>query len=185
MRLTQLELYRLLRSREYLPASTFSDLAREALGSKMEESQSQGIPILLSGIVPEPMDLIEELSRMGAFVAVDDLACCGRRIYPPSSHEDIYMAMADSILSSPPDSTRGSPVEDRIRHLLNLAESSGAKGVIFLEIKFCEPELFYLPLLRQELNKSGIPSLVLEIELNDPFTHQLRTRIEAFLEMIA
>jgi benzoyl-CoA reductase/2-hydroxyglutaryl-CoA dehydratase subunit BcrC/BadD/HgdB len=96
----------------------------------------------------------------------------------------MYMAMAEGILASAPDSTRGSRVEDRLRYLLDLAKTSEARGVIFLEVKFCEPELFYLPLLRRALNQAGIPSLVLEMELNDPFTHQFRTRIEAFLEML-
>lgn len=183
--LSQLDFYRLFRSREYLPAPIFSELAREALSTKVKERQKVGIPILLSGIVPEPMNVFEGLSQLGALVVADDLACCGRRIYPLSSQEAVFRAMAETILAAPPDSTRGSPVEDRMQHLLNLAETSGAKGVIFLEVKFCEPELFYLPLLRKALEKAGIPSLVLEIELNDPFTHQLRTRIEAFLEMIA
>jgi len=183
--LTQLEFCQLLRSREYLPAPAFSELAQVAMSSSVKENQIVGIPILLSGIVPEPMNVFEGLSQLGAFVVADDMACCGRRLYPPRSAEDVYTAMAEAILAAPPDSTRGSRVEDRITHVLKLVEASGTKGVIFLEVKFCEPELFYLPLLRQALKKAGIPSLVLEIELNDPFTHQLRTRIEAFLEMIA
>jgi benzoyl-CoA reductase subunit C len=182
--LSRLEFYKFLTSREYLPSPAFFNLAQAALSSEKRDTQTEGIPILLSGIVPEPMDILEGLSQLGASVVADDLACCGRRLYPPSSNDDVYLAMAQSILTSPPDSTRGSRVGDRIRHLLNLAERSGAKGVIFLEVKFCEPELFYLPLLRQSLEDAGIPSLVLEVELNDPFTHQLRTRIEAFLEMI-
>ena len=185
IKVSQIELYRLLRSREYLPAPVFSELARGVLSTSKRKTQNDGIPILLSGIVPEPMEILEGLSELGAFVVADDLACCGRRLYPPSSSDDVFTAMAESILAAPPDSTRGSSVEGRIQHLKGLAESSGAKGVIFLEIKFCEPELFYLPLLCQALKKAGLPSLVLEVELNDPFTHQLRTRIEAFLEMIA
>lgn len=182
--LSPFEFYRLIRTREYLPAPAFSELAHKALSSKRNDEQTEGIPILLSGIVPEPLEILDGLSQLGANVAADDLACCGRRLYPASSHEDPFVSMAESILTSSPDSTRGSSVEDRIQHLLDLAERSGAKGVIFLEIKFCEPELFYLPLLRGALEKAEIPSLVLEVELNDPFTHQLRTRIEAFLEMI-
>lgn len=178
------EFYRFLRSREYLPAPIFTELAQAVLSSKAEKGKNAGIPILLSGIVPEPKDVLQGLSQLGAFVVADDLACCSRRVYPFAAHDDVFIAMAKSIMASPPDSTRGGRVEDRIQHLLRMAETSGAKGVIFFEVKFCEPELFYLPLLRQALEKAGIPSLVLESELSDPFTHQLRIRIEAFLEMI-
>jgi len=68
---------------------------------------------------------------------------------------------------------------------LRLAETSGAKGVIFYDVKFCEPELYDLPELRQGLQAAGIPSVAIEVDVSDPLAHQTLTRIEAFMEMIA
>jgi benzoyl-CoA reductase/2-hydroxyglutaryl-CoA dehydratase subunit BcrC/BadD/HgdB len=63
-------------------------------------------------------------------------------------------------------------------------EGSGARGVVFYVVKFCEPELFDLPDLRRELQEAGVPSMTVEVDLNDPLSQQIRTRLEAFLEMI-
>ena len=185
--LTQIELYRLIRAREYLPAETFSDLARAALAQADATPQDEGVPILLSGIVPEPMSVFEAIARLGGVVAADDLACCGRRLYPPRLPESYapFHRMANCILSAPPDSTRGSSIQDRREHLLRLVEASGAKGVVFYDVKFCEPELFYLPALRRGLQEAGVRSLTIEVDINDPLSHQIVTRLEAFLETIA
>jgi benzoyl-CoA reductase/2-hydroxyglutaryl-CoA dehydratase subunit BcrC/BadD/HgdB len=51
-------------------------------------------------------------------------------------------------------------------------------------VKFCEPELFDIPLLRQELKSKGLPSILIEVDLNTRLSQQIRTRLGAFLEMI-
>lgn len=196
--LTQIEFYRLVRSREYLPAEIFSDLAQSALGRALsppptplprrttgEGELRQSIPIILSGIVPEPMSLFESLAEMGGVVVADDLACCGRRMYPPGKSDEPFRRMAESLLAAPPDPMRGSPIRKRLEHLLRLCKTSGAKGVVFYDVKFCEPELYDLPNLRKGLQEAGVPSVAIEVDLNDPLSHQTLTRIEAFLEMIA
>jgi benzoyl-CoA reductase/2-hydroxyglutaryl-CoA dehydratase subunit BcrC/BadD/HgdB len=182
--LTDIQLYRLIRAREYLPAETFSELARAAL-AQVSETPRKDIPIILSGIVPEPMSLFESLSDMGGMVVADDLACCGRRLYPCGSSDDPFRHLAESILGAPPDSTRGNPIEERLEYLLQMSRTSGAKGVVFYDVKFCEPELFDLPNLRKGLQEAGIPSATVEVDINDPLSHQTLTRLEAFLEMIA
>lgn len=182
--LTQIELYRLIRAREYLPAEAFAELAQAALSQSVETPQN-GIPILLSGIVPEPMGLFESIAEMGGIVVADDLACCGRRLYPPGTGQDAFRRMTESILNSPPDPMRGASIQERLDYLVQLSQASGAKGVAFYDVKFCEPELYDLPDLRKGLQGAGIPSVSIEIDLNDPLSHQALTRIEAFLEMIA
>jgi len=192
--LAPIEFYRLIRAREYLPAEMFSDLARAAQAPSPgpspaeagEGSESRkGIPILLSGIIPEPMSLFESIAEMGGVIVADDLACCGRRLYPPGKSEDAFLHMAEGILGGPPDSTRGHSIQERLDHLMRLCQASGAGGVVFYDVKFCEPELFDLPLLRKGLQEAGVPSVAIEVDLNDPLSHQSLTRIEAFLEMMA
>lgn len=181
---TDFELYRLIRSREYLPAERFVELARAALAGASDQS-SRGIPILLSGIVLEPMSVLDSINDMGGTIGADDLACCGRRLYPAGTSLDPFCRMSESILSAPPDPMRGSSITERRDYLLQLAKGSGARGVLFYDVKFCEPELFDLPDLRRELQAEGLPSIAVEVDLNDPLSHVVMTRIEAFLEMIA
>ena len=51
-------------------------------------------------------------------------------------------------------------------------------------IKFCEPELFDVPLIRRRFEANGVPVLYLESELESALTGQTVTRLEAFVEML-
>jgi benzoyl-CoA reductase/2-hydroxyglutaryl-CoA dehydratase subunit BcrC/BadD/HgdB len=185
LQLPDISFYRLVRSREYLPAERFMALAEQALAQAGSARQDGGIPLILSGILPEPMRLLEAFSQVGAYVAADDLACCGRRLYPLGESEDPLRRVAERILNSPPDSTRGDSIEARCDHLLHLAKTSDARGVVFYEVKFCEPELFDLPLLCRALDAAEVASITVEVDINEPLPQRILTRLEAFVEMIA
>lgn len=183
--LADLELYRLLRSREYLPAERYAELASKALAGAERGAGANGrTPILLSGIVPEPMELFSALAEMGATVVADDLACCGRRVYPRGLADDPWKRMAERLQGGPPDPMRGSPIQARILHLRRAIRQSGARGVVFYDVKFCEPEQFDLPLLREALKEGGTPSVALEVDLSGQLPGQTVTRLEAFVEML-
>jgi benzoyl-CoA reductase subunit C len=57
-------------------------------------------------------------------------------------------------------------------------------GVIFLQTKFCDPYAFNYPYLRKRLEQEGVPSLLLEVEQNQPVPEAFRTRVEAFVETL-
>ena len=69
-------------------------------------------------------------------------------------------------------------------HLLGLVRQRGARGVIFFLKKFCEPHAWDYPPLAAALKKAGIPHLLVETEATVG-AGIVRTRIEAFLEMLA
>ena len=56
----------------------------------------------------------------------------------------------------------------------------GARGVVFVFLKFCDPHGFDYPYIKSMLDEAGIPSMLFEIEDRLPAEGQLRTRIEAF-----
>jgi len=178
--LSNSEFYRLARAREYLPAERFTPIARKALESPAGANGE--VPILLSGILPEPAQVLVELDRLKARIVADDLACVGRRLYPPTKGADPLRRMADALQGGPPDSTRGAFLQRRAAHLVNLARTTGAKAAVFFLVKFCEPEQFYLPELRKALEAEGIRSVAIELHPNEPLPEQAVTRIEALLE---
>jgi benzoyl-CoA reductase/2-hydroxyglutaryl-CoA dehydratase subunit BcrC/BadD/HgdB len=51
-------------------------------------------------------------------------------------------------------------------------------------MKFCDSTLLFYPLLRQHLSETGVQSLFLEIEHNNFSEGQIKTRIQAFLEIL-
>lgn len=176
--------YRLVRAREYLPAEAFCTLADGVLADVLDAPRP-GVPVVLSGIVPEPMEVLDPITGAGGMVVADDLACCGRRHYPAGTSDEPLRRMAERLLGGPPDTTRGDGVADRIVHLRRLVEKTGARGVVFYNIKFCEPEQFYLPQVRRGLEEAGIRSVEVEGDLGDNLPDQAHTRVEAFMESLA
>jgi benzoyl-CoA reductase/2-hydroxyglutaryl-CoA dehydratase subunit BcrC/BadD/HgdB len=146
------------------------------------EAGSHRLPLAISGILAEPMALLDAISAAGATVVADDLAGTGRRCYAPGQGDDPLLRLAGTMLSAPPCSTRADSVDARVQHLLGLVHSRGAKAVVFYTVKFCEPELFYLPLLRKALDAAGVPSVQIEVDLAEQLPHQAITRLEALVE---
>lgn len=179
--LSDRDYFTLLRTREFLPAESFIELARSA---PRGQAPGGGVPLMISGIVPEPMDLFDHINEMGARVVADDLACCSRRLYGPSGASDPFERMADGLLGGPLDPTRGSPILERARAVSNRMAECGAKGLLVYDVKFCEPELFDVPLLRKHLTEQGLAMLHVEFDMTGSIAQQTLTRIEAFVEML-
>jgi len=177
---TDREFYTAVRSREFLPAEDFVALA----GSLAAGDPPGGVPVMLSGIVAEPLDLFDHLSAMGARVVADDLASGRRRVYPLQDGGDPHTRLATRLLGGPPDPTRGDPIAARARHLREQMGAAGARGLVIYDPKFCEPELFDVPLLRRHLSAAGLPVLHVEVELTGSLTQQTLTRLEAFVETL-
>ena len=179
------EFYRVIRKGEFLLPGDFIPLLEEFLTASKGRSD-RGPAIILSGVLPNPSELLILLDERGVRVADDDLLGCGRRfLMPPSEAEDPFEAMVESYFAMPPCTTKGSSTGERLDYLQSKIEDSGAKGVIFLTVKFCEPELFDVPQLVKELKKKGLATLVIDSELNQGLSGQLTTRVEAFVEMIS
>jgi len=174
--------FTLLRSREYLPCNRFVELARSA--PRGEPPADGAVRIMLSGIVPEPMELFDHLAHAGARVVADDLACCSRRIYPTGTTGDPWRRMVRRLLGSPPDPTRGTAIAERARALVRRMREHQARGLLVYDPKFCEPELFDLPILRQRLEAEGLSLLHVEVDLAGTLSQQAMTRMEAFVEML-
>ena len=184
--LSDREFYTFLRSWEYLPIETFLSLAKELPVGHHEPKE---VKLLLSGIVPEPMELFDHINEMGASVVADDLACCSRRIFHELSHHDDenqpFERLATMLMNVRPAPTLGTPILDRVEYLKEKMQQNQAQGFLMYDIKFCEPELFDLPILRKKLLEAGYSFLHVESELDKNISHQNLTRIEAFVESLS
>ncbi len=180
------ELYALLRRGEWLwPEEHLAEL-RSAVGRLGPEPAQTWLPLLVTGYVPEPMSLLATLNDAGAFVAADDYAAVGRRVVRRNgvADADPWTDLVSRHLAYPPCPTRGIDQAARMRHLVSLAEASGARGVLVHVQKFCEPELFDVPAILAAFTARGLPVLVLEGELERSLSGQAETRVEAFVELL-
>ncbi len=155
----------------------------ERLKDGPERIKYSDVAVIISGILPYPMELFEHLDNKGVRVVGEDLLYLSRRM-PLSieGHGEPLEDLTRRYFSTPPCSTKGSSISERVEYLASMAEQRGAKGVIFLMVKFCEPEYFDLPILQRELGRKGIRSVVLETEPGQGLGLHLVTRLEAFLE---
>ncbi len=176
------EFYTIIRSREYLTNNLFEKSLKKFINNKHTKSSAK--PVVFSGVLPEPMNLLEFIDKIGGVVIDDDFACTKRRIYTAGTSSEPFERMAERIVYSPPDSMKGSSIKARFNFLKNIVEQSQAKGVIFHNIKFCEPENFYHPLLKEHLKNSGVSTLNIEVDINEPLSQSIKIRIQAFLESI-
>jgi benzoyl-CoA reductase/2-hydroxyglutaryl-CoA dehydratase subunit BcrC/BadD/HgdB len=183
--LSDAERYALLRRGEWLwPADHAAEL-RAACAAMGAAPGRAGIPVLVSGYVPEPAALLDVLARAGARVAADDYAAVGRRVVRARGEGDAWARLVARYWAAPPCPTRSADQAARLRHLLGLAGRSGARGVVVHLVRSCEPELFDVPAIRGAFAARGVPVLVLETELPRELPGQLATRLEAFVEMLA
>jgi len=83
-----------------------------------------------------------------------------------------------------PQCMRMADLGKKIEEINRDIEKYNISGVIFISQKFCDNTLLFYPLLRQNLNTLKIPSLFLEIEHNNLSAGQIKTRIQAFIEIL-
>ncbi|HOJ51323.1 MAG TPA: 2-hydroxyacyl-CoA dehydratase family protein [Syntrophales bacterium] len=132
--------------------------------------------------LPEIFDAIEEA---GGSVVGDDL-CSGTRYFSTPCRTDIdpLKALVKRIHARPVCPAKHQGLMNRFDHISRRVEETHAQGVIILVYKFCDPHAFDFPDLKKNLAQRGVPVLLLEIEDPLPSQGQIRTRCEAFIEMI-
>jgi benzoyl-CoA reductase/2-hydroxyglutaryl-CoA dehydratase subunit BcrC/BadD/HgdB len=144
--------------------------------------------LYVTGNVCDHPPLLGLIEDCGAVVVGDDL-CTGTRYFDgpaiDAAAHDPVAAVADFYLGKPPCAVKCNyDVADRGETITAQAKELGADAVIFLVVKFCAPHNFEYPLVRDALKREGIPHLLLEYEWTDRPSGQLRTRLNAFVEML-
>jgi len=76
------------------------------------------------------------------------------------------------------------PNTERMEDILRLAREYKANGVILFSLQFCQPYLVEAVKAEKLLEKEGVPTLRLETDYSQEDVGQLKTRFEAFLEVI-
>ncbi len=76
------------------------------------------------------------------------------------------------------------PNEGRMEKLVSLAKEYKADGIIHCSLAFCDPYLVEANRVEKVLKKHNIPLLKIETDYGQEDSGQIKTRVEAFLEMI-
>ena len=76
------------------------------------------------------------------------------------------------------------PNPDRLEHIEEMVKTCKADGIIHYGLQFCQPYLMESIPLEKALEEKNIPTLRIETDYSMEDVGQLKTRVEAFVEMI-
>jgi benzoyl-CoA reductase subunit C len=184
------ESYVLVRAGNVLPVEEHIQLL-EAARRKLETRDSKrrdSIRIVVEGSFCEqpPLQLVRLLEEAGCYIVADDFAI-GQSWFESDVpvEGDPVLALAESYVNrSVYSSVRHDFRRPRWDALIDKVRATQADAVLFLIAKFCEPAYFdYVP-FKQELERAGIPHLLLEFEEKLFTFDRVRTEIETFVESL-
>jgi benzoyl-CoA reductase/2-hydroxyglutaryl-CoA dehydratase subunit BcrC/BadD/HgdB len=160
--------------------------AEAFLKQKMDEkpSNSDRPRILLSGSPIHNPEIIGFIEDCGMDVVVEDL-CSGSRFFDMTVENsgDALSDLSRAYLNKP-SCSRMMMTDERKKNIVDLANEFSVHGIIHHSLKFCDTYLYDLPVLKQHLTDSGFKVLLVEGDCTLGSFGQLKTRIEAFAEVL-
>ena len=143
------------------------------------------VKILISGILTDAPALNEILDEYGMHIVFDDVAAQSRqyRVDSPDDGEPLDR-LARKFASMGNCSLLYDPKKERIEMLIRAAADTGAKGILIVQTKFCDPEEFDSPLIRKACAAAGLPCAVIEADRQMVNYEQARTVVETFRDLL-
>ncbi len=150
----------------------------------------QGTPrLLLSGCpMAVPNWKVPAIIETSGGVIVGEESCVGERgtrnpvIDTGATVEELMEAIVDRYFQV--DCAVFTPNPDRLDHARAMAADYHAAGVIHYCLNFCQPYQMEAVPVTKALKEVGLPTLRLETDYSPEDAGQLKTRIEAFLELL-
>lgn len=169
----------------FMPREEHNRLLKQFLEKAGDLPKRDGVRLYVSGTIADNTQLYELIESCGAMVVSEDL-CTGNRYSDNlvDASLDPLDALTDRYHTKSHDG-RMYPLNKFVDYIVTGTREAKAQGVIFNYLKWDDSHGWHYPRQRDALNKVGIPSLALDMQeykIENP--EQLRTRIEAFVEMI-
>ena len=143
------------------------------------------VPIYVRGKVWDPPGILGLMDQLGLKVAEDEVVTGYRSIsHDAATDKEPIEALVDRHLAMVPYAGYHIEPQSMVDRFVERVTRSQAKGVLFLNPKFCEAAGFDTPDLQKALEQAEIPNLVLETSARGGALEQIRVRLEAFREML-
>ncbi|MEN8614289.1 double-cubane-cluster-containing anaerobic reductase [Dehalogenimonas sp. THU2] len=182
--------------------SMYDDVDREvqmmqALNDELEERVRKGEGVAPKGakrilISGSPMAIpnwkLHHIIESAGAVVVGEESCTGSRFFdelvPEGTEnlEDMLTVLADRYLKT--NCACFTPNTERLDDIIRMARDLKADGVIHYNLQFCHTYANEAVQVDRALAEAGIPLLRVETDYSDEDAGQLKTRIDAFLEML-
>ena len=163
---TPVKRHDVIKARWFMDKAEHTALVRELIDAVKKEPVQpwNGKKVILSGIMAEPDEFLDLFSEFNIAVVAADLAQESRqfRTAVPSLNED----------------------KPRGQMLIDMTKKYNADAVVICMMRFCDPEEFDYPIYKPEFEAAGVRYTVLDLDIESPSLEQLRTRIQAFSEIL-
>lgn len=147
---------------------------------------SRKIRLIVLGGMNIPRRFITFLEACGARIVAEDSEADERTLTDaiPLDSQPPIEALAAAYLNKPPG-PRPNALTSRLTNITRLLDERCVQGVIAYYPKFADAYLAEYIQLAELFRERGLPALLLEDDGESGFSGQQRTRVEAFLEVLA
>jgi benzoyl-CoA reductase subunit C len=174
--------------------------ATRLVGSVIKEvKQRKPLPaktarLMVVGAQVDDIAFIDLIEESGAWVVADDLCPGARELF---ADVEVTANPIDGIAERylrkikcgrtfrEMEGSYDDYLEDRFGHIGRFLKDFKVDGVVLYIYKYCDPYGFDVPAMKSYIESVGVPVLYLEDEYSMSTIGRLRTRIQAFLELIA
>ena len=161
----------------------------QALESLLPDLPSRNIGdpgerLMILGSEDDDTEFIAMVENLDVTFVIED-HCTGSRYFQQEVNltDDPLTAIAERYVKRVPCPSKDWPELTRLDHILRLAKDYDVQGAILIQQKFCDPHELDIPIIKERLEKNGLTTLFLELDVTVPIG-QFKTRVEAFLEII-
>ena len=186
------EMQHIIKSSMVMDKATHNGLLRQ-LSAQLQgtgDGHKGKVPMYLSGHLCQApkLEVLDLIEQCGVTVVDDDLYHGYRYVSTDvETQGDPVRNLARWYIGrnwGAPCPTRIDVKTDWDEWLLKAVNGCGAKGMIVLLAKYCEPHYFYYPRIKKTFETANVPHLLVETEHEMVAVGNIRTRVESFVEMI-
>ena len=170
-------------------AQSLIEELQERVEKDISAYSEKGQRVLLAGS-PSPMGYakVHHVVESSGLQIVADESCTGLRYFRDLVNEDLndldemIKAVADRYFGI--DCACFSPNTERIENIQKLVKDYNVKGVVQSILQYCHTYNVEAKIVETSLRKNGIPSIKIVTDYSQEDLGQIRTRIEAFSELL-
>ena len=174
-----------------IPVEEHNQMLREIITEVKErpnKPSAQDARVLVYASEMDHSAFVDLMEQTGGNVVMDD-QCIGSRTfwYDVKITDDPYQGLADCYLGEircPRTFRQGQTAADRFQYLVDYAKEFNVNSIILYVTRFCDIHELDVPDIRDILQAHGYPVLHIEDDYSATTIGQLKTRVQAFLEMV-
>jgi len=171
----------------FMDKKIYTEIIRSLIDAlkKMPPEKFDGVKIVATGLIGEPIELLDIFAENNVAVVADDFAQESRQFRTPARRKGSPLEkMAYRVVDQRGCTFLYEEQKTKGSMLVDMVKKNNAQAVAVVMMKFCDPEEFDYPIIKEEIEAAGIPLLYLEIDLQMDSFEQIRTRVQSFAEML-